>query len=90
LLSAATFYGAAHQKPARFQVISNKKIKHSLQFGQVAAELIYRKSLANLPLKDFTVETGYLKVGIPELTAIDLFKYPVRAAGISHIAYLIF
>jgi predicted transcriptional regulator of viral defense system len=86
LLSAGTFYGATHQKPGRFQVISNKEIKHSLQFGQIAIELIYKKSLANLPLKDFTVKTGYLKVGSPELTAIDLFKYPLRAAGISHIA----
>ena len=28
LLSAGLFYGATHQKPARFQVITNKRIKH--------------------------------------------------------------
>lgn len=86
LLSAAMYFGATHQKPARFQVISNKRVKHSLKFGQVVIELIYKNSLSNLPTKDFVVSTGYLKIATPELTAIDLFKYPNRAGGISHIA----
>jgi predicted transcriptional regulator of viral defense system len=86
LLSAGLFYGASHQKPARFQVISNKRIKHPLKFGDVEIELIYKNSLEGLPTKDFVVSTGYLKVATPELLAIDLFKYSDRAAGISHIA----
>jgi len=86
LLSAGLFWGATHQKPARFQVITNKRIKHSLKFGDVAIELIYKKSLANLPTKSFVVSTGYLKVATPELLAIDLFKYLKRSGGISHIA----
>ncbi len=86
LLSAAAFFGAAHQKPARFQVISNRRIKHSLEFGQVVIELVYKGSLDGLPTQDFVVSTGFLKVATPELIAIDLFKYPIRAAGISHIA----
>lgn len=86
LLSAATYFGAAHQKPARFQIISNQRIKHSLKFGQVAIEIIYKDSLEGLPTKDFIVNTGYLKVATPELIALDLFKYSKRAAGISHIA----
>lgn len=86
LLSAGLFYGATHQKPARFQVITNKRIKHSLEFGTVVIELIYKDSLDGLPIQDFVVSTGYLKVATPELLAIDLFKYSKRAGGISHIA----
>ncbi len=87
LLSGAAYFGATHQKSARFQIISNKRIKHSLQFGQVVIELIYKKGdLSHLPTQDFVVTTGYLKVAKPELTAIDLFKYPNRSGGISHIA----
>lgn len=86
LLSAAIFYGAAHQKPARFQIITNKLIKHPLEFGQVTLEVIYKKSLANLPIQGFTVATGYLKVASPELVALDLLHYPSRAAGLNHIA----
>lgn len=90
LLSGAAYFGAAHQKPARFQVISNKRVKHSLRFGQVVIELIYKNSLSNLPTQDLVVSTGYLKVATPELTAIDLFKYSNRAGGISHIATVLY
>ncbi|HVE43945.1 MAG TPA: type IV toxin-antitoxin system AbiEi family antitoxin [Gammaproteobacteria bacterium] len=86
LLSAGLFYGATHQKPARFQVVTNRRIKHPLKFGDVVIELVYKDSLENLPTKDFVVRTGYLKVATPELLTIDLFKYSDRAAGISHIA----
>ncbi len=85
LLSAGLFYGATHQKPARFQVITNRRIKHSLEFGDVVIELVYKKYLEDLPTKDFVVRTGYLKVSTPELLAIDLFKYGKRSGGISHI-----
>lgn len=86
LLSAGLFFGATHQKPARFQVVTNKRIKHSLEFGAVIIELIYKDSLEGLPTQNFVVNTGYLKVATPELLAIDLFKYRKRAGGISHIA----
>ncbi|MDR2666594.1 MAG: type IV toxin-antitoxin system AbiEi family antitoxin [Holosporales bacterium] len=86
LLSAGLFFGATHQKPARFQIITNKRIKHSLEFGDIVIELIYKDSLECLPTMDFVVSTGYLKVSTPELLAIDLFKYSKRAGGISHIA----
>ena len=86
LLSAGLFYGATHQKPARFQVITDRRIKHSLEFGDVVIELVYKKYLEGLPTRDFVVSTGYLKVSTPELLAIDLFKYSKRAGGISHIA----
>lgn len=86
LLSAAEFYGAAHQKPMVFQVITNKRIKHSLIFGQVYIKLIYKKSLIDLPTRDFIVSTGYLKVATPELLAIDLLKFPRHSGGINNIA----
>lgn len=86
LLSAASFYGASHQKPMVFQVITNKRIKHSLKFGQVHIKLIHKKSLAGLPIKDFVVSSGYLKVATPELIAIDLLKFPKHVGGMNNIA----
>jgi len=86
LLSAAGFYGASHQKPMVFQVITNRRIKHSLKFGQVHIKLIHKKSLTDLPIKDFVVSTGYLKVATPELIAIDLLKFPKHAGGMNNIA----
>ena len=86
LLSAAGFYGASHQKPMVFQVVTNRRIKHSLKFGQVHIKLIHKKSLIDLPIKDFVVSTGYLKVATPELIAIDLLKFPKHAGGMNNIA----
>ena len=86
LLSAGLLHGATHQKPARFQVISDKRIKHPSSFGDVEINYIYKKSILNLPTQDFTVATGYLKVATPELVALDLFKYPDHAGGLNHIA----
>jgi len=86
LLSAAGFYGASHQKPMVFQVVTNRRIKHSLKFGQVHIKLIFKKSLSDIPTNDFVVSSGYLKVATPELIAIDLLKYPKHAGGMNNIA----
>jgi len=72
LLTAGLFQGATHQKTARFQVISDKRIKHPSVFGDVEINFIYKKSVSGLPTQDFTVSTGYLKVATPELVALDL------------------
>lgn len=86
LLSAGLLHGATHQKPSRFQVISDKRIKHPSSFGDVEIDYIYKQSVLNMPTQDFTVATGYLKVATPELVALDLFKYPGHAGGLNHIA----
>ena len=86
LLSAGLFHGATHQKPARFQVISDRRIKHPSTFGDVEIDYIYKKSVLELPTQDFTMSTGYLKVATPELVALDLLEYPNHAGGLNHIA----
>lgn len=86
LLSAAQYHGAAHQKPVRFQFISNKRIKHRLEFGQIKLELIYKKCLTDLPIQDITVRTGYLKIATPELVILDLLTYTSKSGGLNHIA----
>jgi predicted transcriptional regulator of viral defense system len=86
LLSCAMYHGATHQKPNSFQIISDKQIRKNLKFGQVSIDVIYKKSLANLPLKEIVVDSGYLKISSPELTMMDLLLYPNRSGGLNHIA----
>lgn len=86
LLTAGMYHGATHQKPGSFQIITDKRIKRKLKFGQVSISCIYKKSLANLPTQNITVSTGYLKISSPELTAVDLLIYPHNSGGINHIA----
>lgn len=86
LLSAAQYHGAAHQKPFAFQIITNKQIERKLEFGQVRINCLYKKSLKDLPTQNLTVNTGYLKVSSPELTALDLLLYSNKSGGLNHIA----
>lgn len=86
LLSAAQYHGAAHQKPFSFQIITNKRIRRKLEFGQVRIKCLYKKSFKDLPIQNFTVNTGYLKVSSPELTALDLLVYSNKSGGLNHIA----
>lgn len=86
LLSAGLFHGATHQKPAAFQVISDKEMKSPLIFGSVEIDFFYKKSFLGLPIQDFVVSTGYLKVATPELIVLDLLSYPKPSGGLNHIA----
>lgn len=86
LLSAAAFYGAEHHKVFTFQVVTDKRMKPTMRFGQVRIDFIKKSNIKGLPTKDFTVKTGNLKVATPELTALDLFEYRRKAGEMNHIA----
>jgi predicted transcriptional regulator of viral defense system len=86
LLTAASYYGASHQKPGAFQVVLSKRFRENLHFGRVRIDFIYKKILSNLPIKTITVTTGYLSISSPEVTAMDLFLYPHESGGINHSA----
>ena len=51
-LSAAQYYGAAHQKPQRFQVVTSKN-RPSIQCGRILIEFIANKNVAKMPTKNF-------------------------------------
>jgi hypothetical protein len=89
LLSAAAFYGSTHQPSNVFQIITNKRIHHSLEFGQIKIDFVYKKSLENLPVQNFTMKAGYLKVATAELVVIDLLNYIHRSAGLNHVATIL-
>ena len=87
LLSAGLYNGASHQKPNKFQVITTKQFKNNiLKLGHLYIQLIYKKSIAGLPLKEKVVDTGILKIATPELLAMDLFLYRRQSGGLDHIA----
>lgn len=86
LLTAALYHGASHQKPQVFQIVSNKRIKKQLVFGQICIDFIYKHDMENLPIQDMIVHSGYLKISSPALTAMDLLLYSRRSGGLNHIA----
>ncbi len=86
LLTAALYHGASHQKPGVFQVVSSQRFKKNLRLGQIRIDFVLKKSLEGLPTQTWTVDTGYLRLSTPEVTAMDLFLYPEHSAGLNHIA----
>ena len=86
LLSAAVFYGAAHQRPQEFCVVTTSgslrnSIKKDMKINftnkkEIPAELIVRKK----------TKTGYVNVSCPELTATDLVQYEREIGGLNRVA----
>ena len=85
LLTAAQYYGAAHQRPQAFQVFVARSRK-DIQCGSAKVSFIANKRVAKIPVRQFNTPRGTLKVSTPEATAIDLIGYDYRAGGLDAVA----
>lgn len=85
LLSAAQFYGASHQKPQQFQVITHKA-RTEIQCGIAHIIFVTRTNVQNLPTQRFNTPYGTVIVATPEVTAMDMVTYPNYCGGIDNIA----
>ncbi len=89
LISAANIYGASHQQPQVFQVITEKKLR-SINTKLIKIEFINKPKF---PDKYFIekrkTETGIIKVSSPELTGFDLVKYIKQSGGINRVVSII-
>lgn len=75
LLSAAQYYGAAHQRHQEFQVFLAKN-RRPIQCGKVRVKFIARNRIDDIPIQEFNTPRGTLRVSTPEATLIDLAGYP--------------
>lgn len=81
-ISAAQFYGAAHQKPQTFQVII-PKARRDLRVGRVKISFTGKSGLEQSAVRQFNTPRGYVLVADPATIAIDLVSFPQKAGGIS-------
>lgn len=94
LLKAAEMHGASHQAAMEFQVVTPKRIP-SLLAGRSPIRFYHRPSLEGLLAPDAgfverrNTETGYVTVAGPELTALDVLRYPAASAGLENAATVI-
>jgi predicted transcriptional regulator of viral defense system len=87
-LSAAQYYGAAHQKPQRFQIVTTKN-RPPIQCGRINIEFVAKKTIENLPTKNINTLAGTLIVASPEVLAVDLVTAPNHAGGINNVATIL-
>jgi len=83
LLNAAVFYGAAHQQPQEFTIITDKKNFRDKFKNGVKINFVSKKEIQGSLIKKFTTKTGYVSVSNPELTAVDLIVYQNEIGGLS-------
>lgn len=88
LLSAAQYYGAAHQRPQEFQVFLEKN-RRPITCGKVRIRFIARKHARKVQLRDFNTQRGQIQVSTPDATALDLAGYPQYAGGLDQVATIL-
>lgn len=84
-LSAAALYGAAHQQPQEFFVVTKFPVMRPTHKKGIKVNYISKQNIEGELLQDRKTETGYLKVSSAALTASDLVQYEKRTGGINRV-----
>ncbi|WDZ99449.1 type IV toxin-antitoxin system AbiEi family antitoxin domain-containing protein [Mucilaginibacter sp. SJ] len=86
LLNAASYYGAAHQQPQSFSVITMKPSLRNINNDNLKINFYIKKEWFKGDIVQKKVDTGYINVSSPELTALDLVNYFEQAGGLNRVA----
>lgn len=86
LLNAAAFYGAAHQQPQAFSVLTCSPALRDINKKGIRIAFAVKKEIRQSLLKPFKTETGYVQVSTPELTAADLITYQKEVGGLNRVS----
>ena len=86
LLTAAALNGAGHQRPMVFNVtISGEQVASSVKNGTLL-DFNVRQTFPIGYANKVKVQTGYMNVSSPELTALDLVDHEEKVGGLSRVA----
>lgn len=86
LLKAAEYHGATHQAVMQYQVITDKQLP-TKRWGRSVLGFYYRKEMASIQAGLITRDTamGPVVISGPELTALDMVRYPHACGGFSAV-----
>ena len=85
LLTAATMYGAGHQQPNVFQVMTARTVR-PINLGSISIDFICNNLLKKTQVEKIQTPTGYMNVSTPETTAYDLVKYLPLVGHINNVS----
>jgi hypothetical protein len=71
VLSAAALYGAAHQQPQEFQVVTDKALRPTVG-GKSRIRFLYKIRASQAQTVRLKTETGAMVVSSAEATAVDM------------------
>jgi predicted transcriptional regulator of viral defense system len=84
LLSAAALYGAAHQQPQEYQVITDQP-QRLIYVGRNRIRFLAKKNIRKVAIQEHKTDTGVIRISTPEATAIDLLRYAKVAGGLDNV-----
>ncbi len=75
LLSAAAVFGAAHQQPMEYFVITESPAPRSIKNKKLKINFLSKTDWSKVGVIQQKTNAGYMNVSLPELTAFDFFSY---------------
>ena len=81
LLNAAVYYGAGHQQPQEFFIITVEPTMRSIVNDKLRINFCYKKNINKEDITKQKTDAGYINISTPELTALDLVFYYDRIGG---------
>ena len=85
LLTAASIHGASGQAVQVVQVVTARP-RRPVRSGRLAIEFAVRATAAKAPVELRITPSGRMRVGTAEVVALDLVRYPAKAAGWGNVA----
>jgi len=85
LLSASLYFGAAHQQPQIFQVVTDK-YRPTIKCGHVKIEFITKKLISDTFITQLKTHTGLMNISTQVATMMDLCLFIRRSGGLSHVS----
>jgi predicted transcriptional regulator of viral defense system len=86
LLSAAALYGAAHQQPMGYTVITQSPAPRSIDRLKIV--FFSKQNFLQEGIIQKKTQAGYINVSSPELTALDFFDY-IHKFGLNRITTIL-
>ncbi|MDR1898254.1 MAG: type IV toxin-antitoxin system AbiEi family antitoxin [Prevotellaceae bacterium] len=86
LLSAAMFYGAAHQQPQETSIVTTPPSLRSTQKRGIKLNFNNKATIPEQFIEKRKTPTGYIHISSPELTATDLIQFEKEIGGLNRAA----
>ena len=88
LLTAASYWGAAHQSPQVFQVITNNA-RRNILINRNKIVFYEKKNVEEIPIAMRKSVTGYFNISTPESTFFDLVYFNQQVGGLENVGLIL-
>ena len=88
LLTAASYWGAAHQSPQGFQVITNYD-RRNILINRNKIVFYEKKNVETIPIAMRKSVTGYFNISTPESTFFDLVYFNKQVGGLENVGLIL-